>query len=174
VTLARSDNQTVSVRSCVACGSRRGDSGTTVIEASADDAARYLLGIARTLGGSSADRAVSAAAFADASDLSPDFSRLVRDNEATMQARKAALFWLGQTDSPTRDLLNLDDALKGATLREQYVFVLSQLQDDAALDKLIDLARHDPSVETRKKAMFWLGQSHDPKAVQFFRDILIR
>lgn len=174
VTIGRADNQTVSVRSCVACRPTGGDPGSPVIDATADEAARYLLGVARTLGGSSADQAISAAAFADATDLSPDFARLARDDNATMQARKAALFWLGQSDAPTRALIDLDADVRPPALRDQYVFVLSQRHDDAALDKLIDVARHDSSVETRKKAMFWLGQSHDAKALRFFRDLLTR
>jgi len=39
---------------------------------------------------------------------------------------------------------------------------------------LIDVARtsHDP--EVRKQAMFWLGQSKDPRAVAFFEQVLKR
>lgn len=173
-TLGRADRETISVRGCVACRARTGDSGNTVIEASADEAARYLLGLARTLAGSSADQAISSAAFADAGDLSPEFARLVRDQNATMQARKTALFWFGQSNAPTRDLISLEPDVKSSALRDQYVFVLSQRQDDAALDELIAVARHDPSSDTRKKAMFWLGQSHDPKALRFLKDLLTR
>jgi hypothetical protein len=170
VTLGRADNQTVSVRSCVACRSR--SDATTTIEASADEAARYLLELGRTLGGSSSDNAISAAAFSDAQNLSPDLAQLVRDGDATMSARRQALFWLGQGDFPTREIVNLDSQLQTPALRDQYVFVLSQRHDDPALDKLIDIARHDPSIDVRKKAMFWLGQSHEPKALRFFKEIL--
>ncbi len=52
--------------------------------------------------------------------------------------------------------------------------MLSQRRDDPSLDKLIDIARRDPDTQVRKKAMFWLGQSRDPRAVQFFKDILRR
>lgn len=174
VSLARENARVISVHSCVACPSHDAAAATT-IDAGAAEAARYLLGLARTLSGSSAEHAVSAAAFADATDLSPEFVALVRDAAATTPARKAALFWLGQGDDyPTRDLVALDAGLRESPLREQYVFVLSQRRDDAAVDKLIDIARRDPSVDIRKKAMFWLGQSGDPKAVRFFKDVLTR
>jgi hypothetical protein len=39
---------------------------------------------------------------------------------------------------------------------------------------LIDIARHDSDFGVRKQAMFWLGQSHEPRALQFFKDILRR
>jgi hypothetical protein len=170
VTIGRADNQTVSVRSCVACAPR--SSGGDLGEVPAQDAVRYLLDLARTVGGSSADHAVSAAAFADVPNIGPDLARLVRDDNATMSARRQALFWLGQTDYATKDLVALDAELTSEALREQYVFVLSQRRDDPSLDKLIDIARHDQSVDTRKKAMFWLGQSHEPKALAFFREVL--
>ena len=172
VTIGRADNQTVSVRSCVACAPRVADGAGNFGEVPPADAARYLLDVARTMGGSSGDNAVSAAAFADVTDIAPDLARLVRDENATLSSRKTALFWLGQTDLSTKELITLDPELKSPTLRDQYVFVLSQRHDDESLDKLIDVARRDPSVDVRKKAMFWLGQSHEPKALAFFKDVL--
>jgi hypothetical protein len=47
-------------------------------------------------------------------------------------------------------------------------------QSLAALDKLIDVAQHDTDRDIRKQAMFWLGQSHEPKAIKFFQDVLRR
>jgi hypothetical protein len=130
--------------------------------------------MARTLGGRNADEAVAAAALADAGDLTADFTRLIKDERATLSARKQALFWFGRTGESTQALIDLDSSLQGATLRDHYTFVLSQRRDDPALDKLMDLARHDPDAHVRKQAMFWLGQSHDARAIQFFKDILRR
>ena len=52
--------------------------------------------------------------------------------------------------------------------------MLAQRHDDPAIEKLIQIARTDADMEIRKRAMFWLGQSRDPKAVQFLHDILLR
>ena len=41
------------------------------------------------------------------------------------------------------------------------------------MPKLMDVARNR-NQEVRKEAMFWLGQSHDPRAVKFFEDILLK
>jgi hypothetical protein len=169
VRLGRSGGETASVRTCVAC---RPQSDAQVVETTPDDAARYLLSTARAFGGRNADEAVTGAALADAQGEEPDFTRLVRDEAATMSARKQALFWLGQITESTRSIVELDGALRSPALREQYTFVLSQRRDEPAVDKLIDIARHDSDVNTRKKAMFWLGQMHDPKALQFFKDAL--
>jgi hypothetical protein len=40
--------------------------------------------------------------------------------------------------------------------------------------KLIDIARNNRNPEVRKQAIFWLGQSNDPRATQFFEDILLK
>jgi hypothetical protein len=37
---------------------------------------------------------------------------------------------------------------------------------------LIGVAKNHKSYEVRKQAMFWLGQSHDPRALAFFEDVL--
>jgi hypothetical protein len=143
-------------------------------EVSPSDAAHYLLSVAHTLGGNSAGEAVSAAAFADVPDLSPDLTGLIRDDAAPLEARKQALFWIGQSDFPTADLVRMRESLKPFGLREHYTFVLSQRHEDAAIDGLIDVARHDPDSEIRKRAMFWLGQTREPKAIKFLQDILTR
>jgi hypothetical protein len=174
VAVGRADGQVVSVRDWV--GGEWGASGseTDLGNVSAADAAHYLVQLARTASGRSADEALSAASFADGVDIAPDLTALVRDANTPVESRKQGLFWLGQTDAPTRDLNALYDDLHSSALREQFVFVLSQRHEDAAVDKLIDVARHDPDRDIRKRAMFWLGQNKDPKAVNFFRDILTR
>jgi hypothetical protein len=37
---------------------------------------------------------------------------------------------------------------------------------------LINLAKSHRDPAVRKKAMFWLGQSKDPRAVEFFAQVL--
>jgi hypothetical protein len=81
------------------------------------------------------------------------------------------LFWRGQKNSaPLGDLLALYPRLDTRELRDHYVFVLSQRQESAAVDKLIDLARNDTDREIRSKATFWLGQSRDPRASKFLEE----
>ena len=71
-------------------------------------------------------------------------------------------------------LIALYEHLTPFSLREHFTFVLSQRHDTESVDKLIDIAQHDRDVEIRKRAMFWLGQSRDPRAIKFFRDVLTR
>ena len=171
VRIGRADGQTISVRKSV--GARASASSDTDLGVvSPDDAARFLITLAHTIGGSSAEEALAAAAFADASDVSRDFTALIRDGNAPVSSRKNALFWLGQTAASTNDLIGLDGELQTPELREQFTFVLSQRDDDRSMRKLMDIARTDRDGDVRKKAMFWLGQSKDPAAVKFFKEIL--
>jgi hypothetical protein len=51
---------------------------------------------------------------------------------------------------------------------------LSQLPADQGVPLLIDVARTHRNAQVRKRAMFWLGQSKDPRAVKFFEEILLK
>ena len=59
-------------------------------------------------------------------------------------------------------------------MKDQMIFVLSQRREKAALDKLMDIAKNDPDRDMRKKAMFWLGQSRDPRVSDFLSDVINR
>jgi HEAT repeat protein len=59
-------------------------------------------------------------------------------------------------------------------VKERAVFALSQLPKDEGVPLLIEVAKSNRSPEVRKKAMFWLGQSRDPRATKFFEELLRR
>jgi len=99
---------------------------------------------------------------------------IVSDASQTEHTREQAMFWLGQGRGPTADLVRLYDKLDEPSLRTHYTFVLSQRRDDQALDKLIDVAQHDRDKSVRHQALFWLGQSKDPRALAFIRDLVTR
>jgi hypothetical protein len=92
-----------------------------------------------------------------------------------MELRKKALFWAGQSGVAIPELAKLYDRMPDTEMREQIIFVLSQRQrDPAAMDKLFDIARNEKDAELRKKAIFWLGQSRDPRVQQFLTDLINR
>jgi len=98
---------------------------------------------------------------------------VARNKDETVEVRKQALFWAGQSGSiGTPELASLYGTIPDREMREQIIFVLSQRSDAAAMDKLIDIARKDPDPELRKRALFWVGQSKDPRATQLLQDIL--
>ena len=57
-------------------------------------------------------------------------------------------------------------------VKKKAVFALSQMPKDEGVPKLIDVARSNRNLEVRRQAMFWLGQSGDPRALKFFEEVL--
>ena len=50
--------------------------------------------------------------------------------------------------------------------------MLSQRRGDDAVDKLISIAKNEPDRELRKKAIFWLSQSKDPRVAKFLEELI--
>lgn len=89
--------------------------------------------------------------------------------------RKKALFWAGQGSASMQELVAMYDRMSESEMKEQLIFVYSQRGNDrAAVDKLFSIARTEKDPELRKKAIFWLGQSHDPRVQQFLLDLINR
>ena len=97
---------------------------------------------------------------------------VARDARQPVALRKQALFWAGQGDASMADLAGLYATMPDREMREQLIFVYSQRDEPAAVDKLLDIARREPDKELRKKALFWLGQSSDPRAAKALQDII--
>jgi len=97
---------------------------------------------------------------------------VARDGTQPLELRKRALFWAGQGGASIADLTGLYTTMTSREMREQLIFVYSQRDEPAAVDKLLEIARRDPDTELRKKALFWLGQSDDPRAVKALQDII--
>jgi HEAT repeat protein len=97
---------------------------------------------------------------------------VARDRQQAIELRKQALFWAGQGGAPMADLAALYTTMDDREMREQLIFVYSQREEPAAVDKLLEIARRDPDTEMRKKALFWLGQSDDPRAAKALQDII--
>lgn len=93
-----------------------------------------------------------------------------------MELRKEALFMAGQSGGVAiSEISKLYDRMGDIEMRERIIFVLSQRQrDPAAMDKLFDIAKNEKDSELRKKAIFWLGQSRDPRVQQFLMDLINR
>jgi HEAT repeat protein len=140
----------------------------------AAEAARWLLDVARS-GERAAEEAIFPAILADSIRVWPDLVRLARDASAATGVRNQAVFWLGQAAgaAATKDLtdLALDDAVD-RDVREHAVFALSQQPRDVGVPALIQVARTNRDPEVRRRAFFWLGQTHDPRAVALFAEVL--
>jgi HEAT repeat protein len=94
------------------------------------------------------------------------------DSSQGLEMRKQALFWAGQSGVSIDELTKLYANVADKEMREQLIFVYSQREEPAALDKLIEIAKSDPNPDLKKRALFWLGQSEDSRAVQALQDII--
>jgi HEAT repeat protein len=59
-------------------------------------------------------------------------------------------------------------------MRAQVIFVASQRNDPAAVDLLMRIAENDPNEELQSKAVFWLGQTGDPRVPEFLLKLINR
>ncbi len=99
---------------------------------------------------------------------------VAKDKSFDVDIRKDAIFSLSQ--GRQIDVEGLQTIYNGARdepeIQEQVIFVYSQTRETTAVDKLMEIAKSDPKLENRKKAIFWLGQKNDPRVKQFLRDLL--
>jgi len=144
---------------------------------SAPDAAGYLVTLARRSGGETSGRAIFAATLADSATVWPELMRIARDPDVVTETRRQAVFWVSQAAevAATRGLDSLvDEDTIDRDVREQAVFALSQRPREEGVAALVRIARthHDPML--RRRAIFWLGQSNDPRALALFEELLTR
>jgi HEAT repeat protein len=98
-----------------------------------------------------------------------------RDPREETQVRRSALFWAGQREAtPTSALVSTYRELDDANLREHAIFVLSQRDDDAAVNALLRIAREDGDRRMRGKALFWLAQKNDDRVTKLISDLLVK
>jgi len=141
---------------------------------SATQAAADLLKLAERASGG-ADDLITGATLADSAVVWPDLLRLARREDLPIKTRRQAVFWLGQAagDAATRGLDSITTDERGdLEVRKQAVFALSQRPTDEGVPALIRVVRTSPSGELRKSALFWLGQSDDPRALTLFEELL--
>lgn len=90
------------------------------------------------------------------------------------KVRGDALFWLAQTAGRkvAGDITAAIENDPDTDVKKRAVFALSQLPRDEGIPLLINVAKTNQNPAVRKQAMFWLGQSKDPRALDFFAQVL--
>jgi hypothetical protein len=125
----------------------------------------------------SKSRVTNAALMAISQHAEPSAPRVIERlarAHAASGVRGEALFWLAQmagekvAGTITAAIENDPDT----DVKRRAVFALSQLPKSEGVPLLIDVARRNANPAVRKQAMFWLGQSKDPRAIEFFAEIL--
>jgi hypothetical protein len=161
-------------------GGRWRPAGSDVVDLGtvpAREAADYLVSIAQTERGSMGEKAILPATIADSSNIWPAILKIARNDNLPRSTRTKSVFWLGQAagDAATANLKDLVvDNSVDREVRESAVFALSQRPREEGVPALISVARTNKDPEIRKKALFWLGQSHDPRAIDLFEELLTK
>ncbi len=98
---------------------------------------------------------------------------IAMDQSESTEIRKQALFWAAQNKSVAFErLAQMYDRTSDTEIKEQLIFGFSQRNSREAVDKLMSIARSDRDKEMRKKAIFWLGQSRDPRVLDFLAELI--
>lgn len=97
---------------------------------------------------------------------------MAKNPRESVEMRKKAIFWSSQGGTTAEELGGLYRTLQETELKEQVIFALSQVKGPGAVDQMIEIARKDKDPGMRKKAVFWLGQSRDPRAAALIEELL--
>ncbi len=156
---------------------RASSTATDLGQLSTKEAASLLLTIARTNDGKGANSAIFPLTLIDSVEVWRDLLQLARDDSRPREVRRQAVFWLGQlAEAPAT--AGLDELVGEAALdrdvREQAIFALSRRPRDEGIPALIKVVRTSRDPELRKKALFWLGQSDDPRGLQLIEELLAK
>lgn len=143
----------------------------------AREAADVLLALAAEAEGDHGGGLITAATLADSAVVWPQLLRLARNTRLSEETRRQSVFWLGQAagEAATRGLDSIvtRGSEEDLEVRKHAVFALSQRPAEEGVPALIRIARTSREPELRKTALFWLGQSEDPRAISLFEELLM-
>lgn len=95
------------------------------------------------------------------------------DESEDPEVREMALFIAGQSGNVDAGVLSrMYDSADDPEMKEHILFTLTQVDSDAAFDKMLDIARSEEDPELRQHALFWIGQSGDPRAQDVLLEVL--
>lgn len=136
------------------------------------DATSFLKDLAVYGSGRVSEESLLPLVLADDTPPWPMFLRLARSDARPKSLRRNAGMWLGRAAAAK---LGLSDRAEtdDDDVRASAVFALSQ-QHENAVPQLLTVARTSPHPAARAQAMFWLGQTADPRAIDYFAEILAR
>ncbi len=172
VVLTKSGGEVTRVRTYVGGRWRAASRVTDLGTVPASEAADYLTGLVRSGRDRASRDAVMPASIADSAVVWPALIDVARDANRPRRTRRVALQWVGMAagDVATQGQTVVDDADRET--REQAVFAVSQLPKDEGVPLLIEVARSHRDPQVRRRALFWLGQSGDARAIDVFEELL--
>ncbi|MEP6618677.1 MAG: hypothetical protein ABJE47_05165 [bacterium] len=158
-------------------GPIRDHGGRDLGEVPSAQAARYLLDVVAHARGSASTQAILPAVLAENASVWPALLTIAHDSATRSRTtRTEAVFWLARFADAARsghpnDLTGDDDGA-GDDVKLHALFALSQLPHGEGVEPLLDVARTSKDHHLRSRALFWLGQSGDARALALFESML--
>ena len=174
--VVRRDGETTDLRFYVGGRWRSSSTATDLGMVSARSAVDFLMDLAESENGKAGREAIFPATLVDSVTIWPMLMRIARSDSRPTSTRQNATFWLGHLaeEPATRGLTELvGDAAIDREVRESAIFALSQRRTEG-VPALINVVRTSKDPELRKKALFWLAQSRDPRALDLIEELLTK
>ncbi len=137
--------------------------------------ADLLAGLARPWRDELSDRALAALGYHAEAAATATLAGFARDRAADSDLREQAIFWLGvlRGAEGLAELQRLLAEQPGGEHADHLVFAMAQ--NPGGTEVLLALVRRpDVALEVRRQALFWLGQSDDPRALDEISRLLAR
>ena len=154
------------------------ESTTDLGEVPSAEAASFFLSLADSSSARVGHGAITAAVLADSVSVWRRLLAIAADTGDVARAtRRDAMFWVGRFAVAKimghgEDITGVDDSDDRDDTRGDAVFALSQMRGRQGIDPLFQIARSHRDPAVRGKAIFWISQSNDARAVEVLREIL--
>ena len=182
VVIDRADRVVLSIQTYV--GPPSTTEGTTELgNVRAQEAADYLLSLARQNEGRAGREAIMPAMLADSANTTAPLLAIARDQARPRETRRSALSWLGRsTETQSTIPTSVTDALlqiarddsDNIEVRRHSLSVLARLEHGAGVPPLVELARANLSGDRTwlsRESLSALARSGDPRARDFLRTV---
>ena len=128
----------------------------------------------RLTGAASQNAVVSAIASLGGTENVQWLMGVVRDERNSVEARRRALESARRAGVPTASLVALYDATQDTQIRTALIEAYRREGSKAATDKLVWIARNDPNMTLRRRAVSALSRNSDPEVRQALQAIVER
>ena len=97
---------------------------------------------------------------------------IARDPNAPIAQRKRAIGMADRLGLSATDLSSMYDAIEDGEIRATLIQELSQNGTRVATDKLVAIAKNDPVISNRRRAIQALGKFDDPRVKEALRELV--
>ena len=99
--------------------------------------------------------------------------KVARDENRPRDLKRNVMMWLSNGVSEHLGLSDADEPSNDdEEMRKQAIYVLTQRPKNESVPQLIELAKSLKHPASRRTAIYWLGQSGDPRAVDVYAELL--